>query len=294
MTDTLKELKTINASLVKELTGGLKQAELHAGEDMLGLASVEVRDSDKDIVRVKGINYKTYHDPEQGKHLKLLAGHQTGILADGTPPIVGRIERFFQTTVGEDGTPALAFAFSFAKDAESGELTPLAKAYKSLMPKYINSFSVGMMVDKAKAMDDGMGIDITDSSLYEVSVVAIPANAEANALSEIKKAFKKESIEIEVKEADLEPVKDDNKALLEEDEEANTSTDMNADVLNAISEGFAGIERRLDSLESTLAIQSEAAEQTDSPKSQHEDEQDDSLKEIQQALEKLKAINKGK
>lgn len=314
MTDTLDKLKTIQTHLVKELTGGLKAAELREGEDMMGIASAQIVDSDGDIILIDGIKFDKYHKPPQ-RHLKLLASHM-GSLPDGTPPIIGRIERFWKTTVEADGqeVPALAFAFSFAKD-EDGQLVPLAAAYKKLMPKYLDSFSVGLMVDDYEVNKDKTGLIVKESSLFEISAVAIPANAEANALKTIKSVFKEQNIDLTEEEekevcdcgeencdcaknieneektqqnTEIVPeVEEENKEL---EEETNTNTDYNEAVKTVVTPMFEELHKRLDSIESTLAIVSKGLnDQTEGPKVRSVEEKK-SLDQIKQALDKIKGL----
>lgn len=298
MTDTLNKLKTMQAHLVKELTAGMKQAELQEGEDMLGIASVEIQDSDGDVILIDGIDFSKYHAPPK-RHIKMLASHM-GSLPSGEPPIIGRVERFFNTTVEANGqeVKALAFAFSFARD-EEGELTPLANAYKRLMPKYLDSFSVGIMVDKWEERKESGGYNVTKSSLFEISAVAIPANSEANVIKAIKKVFEEEKIEVPevekaVEEAPIEDKIEQKEVEVDEIvEDSNTSTDDNEEIKDFISAHFSVLESRMDSIEATLAVMSQAKEeQTDEPKSTSAAEIDQ-LKTIKLALEKLKGLKTG-
>ena len=286
--NTLDKLKNIQAHIVKELTAGMKQEELLEGEDMLGIASVEIVDVDGDLIEIDAIDYSKYHNPPQ-RHLKILAQHAFSN-ADGTPAIVGRVERFFKTTVDIKGveTKALGFAFSFAKD-EEGELTPLAKAYKSLMPKYLDSFSVGMLVHEWDQRKDTGGVTVTKGELYEISAVSVPANCEANVLKEIKKAFK--SQQIELKDVSVETEKTVETEIKEvQEEESNTSTDNNEDIKTFINEKFDALMERIDTIESALSVMSEGADQTDAQEDQPA-EDIEAIKQIQKALEKIKGLN---
>jgi len=222
-------------------------------------------------------------------------------LADGTPPIIGRVERFWKTTVEVEGeeVKALAFAFSFARD-DDNELTPLAAAYKKLMPKYLDSFSVGMMVDEWEPREESNGFDINKSSLYEISVVAIPANAEANVVKAIKKVFEEQEIEVpEVKKDSEEPENDEKdtenttkeQENVEEtpktEEDSNTSTHNNEEIKEFVKGLTDSLHKRLDSIESEIAILSKAKdEQTNGPNERPAEELE-SIKRIKEALNKL-------
>lgn len=281
------EKKDITASLVKELTGDMKKDELLPGEDMMGLASVEIFDSDGDIIRVDGINTDSYHQPPN-RYIKLLASHY-GSLSNGEPSIIGRIERFWKTKVQVKGqlVPALAFAFSFAKD-ESGNLTPLANAYKRLMPKYLDSFSVGIMVNKSKTMDNGR-FDVIQSSLYEISAVTIPANAEANVIKHIKKELASAGV-----------VEEEAVPVGKPQDSVNTNTHIIVEIksfLETLSSKIVtleeNLEKRLDGFESTLASLSKDVmdEKTNSTKTHPKETDLKALTEIKKALDKIKGFS---
>lgn len=139
-----------------------------------GVATKQIVDSDGDVVEVKGIDYSDYHSPPR-IHAKMLANHAM-TLASGEPSVVGRIEEF--KTVSMDGTDALIFRGSWAKDG-AGQITPLAKKYADLYEGgYLDSFSIGFIPVKAKGMKNGTHFE--KSKIYEVSPVSIPANPESN------------------------------------------------------------------------------------------------------------------
>ncbi len=161
-------------------------------EMLWGYATVEVEDMDGDIVRVKGMDYSKFQSPPH-RYIKLIAGHQQ-MLPDGTPPVVGRIEKFVESEAIVEGekVPALMFGASYARDGK-GEYTKLAKAYKDLYDSgYMDSFSVGFMAIKAKPRK-GAGYDIEQSELLEISAVVVPSNYNAN----VKKALSDVGIELE-------------------------------------------------------------------------------------------------
>lgn len=291
MTDTINQLKSVQAHIVKELTGGLMNDQLRQGEDMMGIASAEIIDTEGDIIRVDGIDVSKYHNPPK-RHIKILAGHEHK-LASGEPSIIGRVERFWTTTIEVDGkeVKALAFALSFAKDAETGELTPLANAYKKLMPKYIDSFSVGMSVGDYGVLEETGGLDVKASTLYEISAVSVPANAEANVIKSIKQAFKDIEQEAPIEKEEVEePAEEETKKEVTS-EEGYQNTDISEGVQKLITTEFGRIEKRLDSIEAILAVLSKAKnEQTDSPKSRSSAEELESLKAISMSLQKLKGL----
>lgn len=293
MTDTLKKLKKVQAHIVKELTGNMANDELLEGEDMMGIASAEIIDSDGDIVLIEGIDVFKYHNPPQ-KNIKVLASHMHNTIS-GEPSIIGRVERFWKTKVkvGNSEVNALAFAFSFAKDSETDELTPLARAYKRLMPKYLDSFSVGMIVDDYEIEEATKGFRVLKSTLIEISAVAIPANAEATVKKQIQKVFDEE-LDEEDKQEDIvfEEYKEED--IVEEEEkqeDPNTPNDIYEDVKNLIETGFASIEKRLDSIESSIVVMTNAANEQSDDQQERSDSEIESLKTITQALEKIKSLN---
>lgn len=184
-------MKTINKTF-----SVTKDTPQDAPDDLLWVwASVEITDSMGDVISIAGLNWNQYHNPPD-TYLKILAGHARE-LPDGTPAIVGRVERIMKTVKTVDGktVPALAIGISFAKDGD-GNLLPLAKAYKDLIDGgYLDSFSVGIMV---LAYDETRtGLNITKSELFEVSACAIPANASANVIKVIGEKLAAFGMEVE-------------------------------------------------------------------------------------------------
>jgi hypothetical protein len=144
--------------------------------------SVEREDTDGDMVRVKGMSYDEYHRPPES-FIKVMASHLKS-LPDGTPPIVGRVEKFVQGEYMGDGQkyPALMCGWSWAKDGE-GNITKLAKTYKDLFEGgYLDSVSPGFIPVESKPIGKGRGRDYTNTKIVEVSLVSIPANSRANAV----------------------------------------------------------------------------------------------------------------
>jgi len=178
--------KSFKCKIVKGKHLPLLMKSQSGGNGVWGLASVEHPDQVQDVVRISGISTKTYHSPPT-KYLKILAGHAAS-LPSGSAPVIGRVEKFIQTTTTVDGKeyPALAFYMSFAN-------TPLAKEYKSLMteePICLDSFSVGMRINDFKQIKGG-GIDIMKSTLMEISVVAIPCNESSTVIQRLEKSLQK-------------------------------------------------------------------------------------------------------
>ena len=119
-------LKSVPEELLKSVGGGDTE------NGLWGYASVEVPDSDGDIIRIDGIDYSQHHNPSVGRFLKVLASHVRS-LPDGSPPVLGRIESFHKT-VTSDGHKALAFYMTWFKN-ENGEYPDLVKKWKPYYDK---------------------------------------------------------------------------------------------------------------------------------------------------------------
>lgn len=249
--------KMLMGDLMGEMMPEMMPIELLEHEDFLAIAATEMIDTEGDIIRIDGLDYSGYHNPDQNKHMKLLAGHKISASDSGLPLIVGRVERFIRTTVKDH--KALLFTGSFARDRE-GQLTPLSQAYKSLMPKYLNQFSVGAMI--TKVADIETGLDIQKANLYEVSFVTVPANSEAETL--IMKSINKAST---------------NNAL-------DSYIEKTQKILDYLVE-------RVDNLEATIVAQQVKRDlvQPEEPKTQEIEPKD--YVEVQKTLEKLNLLLKG-
>ena len=236
---------TKSLSVVKDLPDG------EVAEGLLwAYASVESVDMMGDVVRIAGISWDDYHQPP-ARHLKILASHARS-LPSGEPPIVGRVEKFLRTVV--NGVPALMFAMSWATDGE-GNVTPLAKLYKDLYDGgYMESFSVGIIVDEAR--DTDTGIEIIKSSLFEISAVAVPANADAHAI----KALKELGVEVEEEKKEADPhttqqsYEDVMRAALQEHVVPLTKSLGDTQAL------LASLVDRIESLESAVVIHTQSRE----------------------------------
>lgn len=179
--------KTIHktATVVKEMPAGLSQPNHQDG--FWAYITREVVDSSGDIVRVEGVNFSPYHNPPDS-HMKILAQHIRA-LPDGTAPIVGRVEEIVPCESDYKGAmvKSLAVRVSWAKDG-SGQLMPLAKHYKDLLDGgYLDQLSVGILVDDFEELENGL--DITKSTIFEASLVTIPANAAATVIKAVDSAL---------------------------------------------------------------------------------------------------------
>lgn len=163
----------IKGTLLKALPAGVERVD---GSEW-GIASLERKDMVKDVVRVAGIRTGEFHNPPH-THLKILPQHLK-VLPSGEPAVIGRVEEFKDADV--DGQPAKLFRFTWAKDGK-GNVTEFASKYKDLYDGgYLDSFSIGFQPQDGARNKDG-GYDITQSELFEISVVSIPCNPGATRL----------------------------------------------------------------------------------------------------------------
>ncbi len=231
------------------------------------LATVQVPDTVGDVIFVDGVDTSVYHAPPT-KSIKILAGH-IHLLPDGSPAVIGRIEEFkvIPVTVATGLTKALACRITWA--TSDGGLTPLAKTYKGLYDSgYLDSFSVGISFQYSDTKDNAHGgVDVLKCVLYEVSSVAVPANADATRVKAVKKALdvrdQKDVKPNKTKSED--PSKDEPKDG--EDEKHQDEVDFIKllqpviDLCTQISDGMKGISEshvktneRLDLIESAIVV----------------------------------------
>lgn len=215
-------------------------------------ASVEVPDAVGDVVKIGGVTWSDYHNPPNS-YLKITAQHSME-LQDGTPPIIGRVERFAKTKSVVDGkeVPALAFYMTWAKDG-NGQVTELAKKYKDLFDGgYMDSFSVGLIVSDFDK-NDSNGYDYKASSLYHIGAVTVPANPKANVVRSI-------SQEIEGKVEELTKTIDKQVEIICKQSEMVAKMSIEMDRISTISKGLEDIlkassnevQKRFDSVSDRL------------------------------------------
>lgn len=131
-----------------------------------------------DIVRVKGMRTPA--------KIPLLAQHMH-VTADGSPPVLGSVVEFRDSSIPwkKASVPAKLGRFEWAK-------TELAQKYKSLWREHINTVSIGAMVHKAEPISKDEpwgGMDYTETELFELSIVTVPANPAATTLAAIQRAL---------------------------------------------------------------------------------------------------------
>jgi hypothetical protein len=174
-----KIVKTLTVA-TKGLPVELKQRHENSEDGFWLYASREVVDSEGDIIRIDGMDLSKYHDPANGTHLKILAQHLR-VLPNGMSPVVAVVKDYVKTTVGYKGklVKALALWCEWLK-TEEGKLLPLSKHYREMVESGgIDSGSVGIIIDEYQKLEETGGLDITKSSMFECSLVTIPANGSA-------------------------------------------------------------------------------------------------------------------
>jgi hypothetical protein len=143
------------------------------------IATAEIPPEDErggDIVRVAGMKVP--------QRFPLLAQH-LHCAPDGSPTVIGSVVESRDALVpwNNKAVKAKLLRFVWAK-------TPLADKYKALFPEHINTVSIGAMVKDFKPLGPGAeGFDYTETEIYELSVVTIPANPAATHLAAIKSAL---------------------------------------------------------------------------------------------------------
>lgn len=159
---------TKTGHILKELPEGIEKA---SDGSHWAIASVEKIDDDGDIVRISGMDLSS-HRPESP--IKILAQHLRR-LPDGSAPVIGKVEELRQAVIKDKSAgnvKAQLFRFSYAP-------SKLAQSYKELADEgYLDSFSIGAAVIESKPIKGG-GTDFIKTKLREISMVTIPANADA-------------------------------------------------------------------------------------------------------------------
>jgi hypothetical protein len=212
--------------LNKELPADIEKA---AEGEFWAVATAEVIDRSRDIVRVEGMSLEM-HSPESP--IKLIAQHLRK-LPDGTSPVLGSVREFKQASINKGGTNVKALLFKAAW-ADS----PLAKHYRSHYEQgHMTDFSIGAAVKKATPIKGG-GTDYEQTMLAEISCVTIGDNPAANTI--IMQSLGDE----------IEP--------LPFAAELKSFTPDYSDLLNQIKKELEPLHDRLDVIESALAVKPEA------------------------------------
>lgn len=239
-----KKTKCMTMPMVQSLPAELKSRKENDDNGFWIFATREVVDSMGDIVRVDGMDMKTYHNPPE-THLKILAQHLRS-LPNGHAPVVGRVTDSAKAMVPykENMVKSLALYVEWLRD-EQGKLLDLSAHYKSMKEAGgIDSVSVGFIVEEFKWLEDGEGEktggwDITKGTLYECSLVTIPANAGATFVrSMMELGYGVENVpELRVRAA-----------------EANVEYSVWEEKLDLLLAGQKSVAQRIDVFESALTL----------------------------------------
>jgi hypothetical protein len=238
------------------------------GENELwGLASVECKDRDGDIVRIAGIDLSMHRAESPIKVGG--ASHSYRPLSDGTHPVMGLVKEFAPTTweAGGASCKALAFRMEYAKEAD-GSLTPYAAKMKSLYDAgTLDSFSIGFELAEHKPFKGGR-YDITKSRLVEISACALPVNPYCTVMKALKSTLGDDFCADELIEEKLIAI---NKSLA---------------FMERASEKYGD---RLDGIESSVAALSDALSRATSGRKIGND---DEMTELAKAISKLQSLLK--
>ncbi len=245
-------LAELNKTITKE-----KQSE----NGYWAICSEEKVDSDGDIIMIDGITSDL--DPENGRYIPLLPGHQRR-LPDGKSPEIGRIEQLVKTTNGKNN--CMAMYFTFALDDNGQPMDDLvASYYNRYKHKYLNTFSVGMdAIEQPIPLDTG-GYKFTKTYLFEVSAVSIPANSGAVGITRSAEDEQEDSemdkliqtltshiSKLETLTSHISKIETLTSHISKLEDLANAIGSFNDTVKLSFKAAFEPLEARLDILESTL------------------------------------------
>ncbi len=150
-----------------------------AGEvdaDIWFYATVEKADREGDIVRVKGIDTKSF---AQNGPIKFILSHSSRPLANGQLPVLGKAVKWVKTTHKEMSVPALAVGIKFAD-------TDLAQQTKALYDgEFLTDVSIGFQPITSKPIP-GKGFDFEECAIGELSACVTGMNAFAGVLRAIE------------------------------------------------------------------------------------------------------------
>lgn len=160
-----------------------KQSVNEDEREVIACASKEIQDRDGDIIRIDGIDIKEYK-----KNPVVLFGHNHSDLP------IAKCTKVWK----EDKKLMVKIKFPEPEVSSVGD-----SIYKLIKGDYLSCLSIGFAPkwDKAVQLKDA-GWDFKESSLYEISVVPIPANPGAMVeMKSLQKAVDDEVIdELELKE----------------------------------------------------------------------------------------------
>lgn len=194
------------------------------------IMSAEVPTDDErggDVIRVRGLKVPAGGVPLQAQHLKCAP--------DGSPTTIGFVRETRDMPIAWKGAMV---------DAKLGRFewapTDLAKKYKQLWPDFIKTVSVGVLVKDAKPLNPKEpfgGYDFTETELFELSIVTVPANPAATVLCHLRDTLG-DDLDI-----------DDG----EDEFSADDEYEQTIDLLQQIAKSLQTLTSRLDDIEGDLA-----------------------------------------
>ncbi len=182
----MPELKTkhVVAPILKSIDFPDEVAKAAEGldADMWFYATVEQPDREGDIVRVKGIDTKSF---SANGPIKFIMSHSSKPLANGQLPVLGKAVKWVRTTHKELSLPALAVGVKFAD-------TELAQQTKALYDgEFLTDVSIGFQPVKSKPIP-GKGFDFEECAIGELSACVTGMNAYAGVLRALEAEEKHE------------------------------------------------------------------------------------------------------
>jgi len=155
--------------------------------EVIAIASKETTDRDGDIVRVDGIDIKEYK-----KNPVVLFAHDHSSLP------IARATKIWK----DNKNLMVKMQFTTPEENSVGDTV-----YKLIKGDYLKTLSIGFRPnwDTAVRMEKTGGWDFKDSNLYEISIVPVPANANATVQSKsLQKALDDKVIDdLELQEIEL-------------------------------------------------------------------------------------------
>lgn len=187
-------------------------------------------DRDRDIVDIKTMNLKPYKT-----NPVVLWSHRSGELPIGKAVSIQKAA----------GNTQLKFKVKFATEEEY----PFADTvYKLVKGGYINASSIGFAVnyEKSEYDKDRGGYDLNNSELLELSLVNVPANADALIT---QRAYDKAFEDKVITKEELDQITNSNEEVSKDDEEKPEQT------INDIVEQLNAIELRFTALEAKVSTE---------------------------------------
>ncbi len=158
---------TFTAAILKstDLPDDVVKAAQGQDVDHYFYASVETKDLEGDVLRVKGMR--------TAEHVPFLVGHKLKANDDGTLPVIGKTVGWHRTVHKSLGVPAFVAGVKFAP-------TRLGQEFKKQYDEgFLSAVSVGIRSPKGKAIRDGR-FDIEECEIFELSACVKGVNEYAS------------------------------------------------------------------------------------------------------------------